>query len=84
MYGDLFLEILKQLGENMPEELIKNPLPRQDTCHEVNDAGLYNEAKLHRFVNWAGDELSAIYLRGEEVWWHYREYENQMIHDWNK
>jgi len=84
MYGDLFLEILKQLGENMPEELIKNPLPRQDTCHEVYDAGLYNEAKLHRFVNRAGDELSAIYLRGEEVWWHYREYENQMIHDWNK
>lgn len=49
MYGDFFLEILKQLGEEIPEELIKHPLPRQDTCHEVYDAGLYNEATLALF-----------------------------------
>ncbi len=83
MYGDSFLEILKMLGEEIPEELIKNPLPRQDSCHEVYDAGLYKYAKLHRFKNPAGDECSAIYLAGKEIWWHYREYENQMIHDWN-
>ena len=83
MYGPGFIEILKRLGEEIPEELINHPLPRQDSCHEVYDAGLYKYAKLHRFKNPAGDDCSAIYLAGEEVWWHYREHENQMIHDWN-
>lgn len=83
LYGDIFLEFLKQIGEEIPEDLIKNPLPRQDTCHEVYDAGLYKGAKLHRFKNPGGAECSAIYLCGEEVWWHYREHENRMLHDWN-
>lgn len=83
LYGD-FVDILKDLGWPVPEELIKNPLPRQDSCHEVYDAGLYKCAKLHRFKNAAGEECSAIYLAGEEVWWQYREYENRMLYTWNK
>ena len=83
MYGDIFIEFMRKLGEEIPEDLIKNPLPRQDSCHEVYDAGLYKGAKLHRFKNRGGAECSAIYLYGKEVWWHYRDHENQMIYDWN-
>ena len=31
MYGDIFIEFMRKLGEEIPEDLIKNPLPRQDS-----------------------------------------------------
>lgn len=83
LYDD-FVEMLKNLDTAVPEEVIKNPLPRQDSYHAVYDIGLYQSAKLHRFKNAAGEECSAIYLAGEEVWWHYRKYEKQMLYYWNQ
>ena len=83
MYGEEFIKLMKDFGEQIPEELIKNPLPRQDSCHEVYDAGLWNDAKLHRFKDSAGADCSAIYFGGKERWWHYRDYEIQMVRAWN-
>ena len=85
MYSADFIEGMKELGygDSIPEDLIKNPLPRQNTLHAVYDAGLYKDAKLHRFTDDDGKKCSAIYLRGQEVWWHYREHELQMIRAWN-
>ena len=83
MYGENFIELMRQLDEPIPEKLINEPLPRQDTCHAVYDAGLYLGAKLHRFKNPAGDDCSAIYLGREERWWHYRDHEIQMVRAWN-
>lgn len=82
-YGEAFIKLMKDLGEEIPEDLIKNPLPRQETCHEVYDAGLYLDAKLHRFKDAAGEDCSAIYLAGKERWWHYRDHEIQMVRAWN-
>ena len=48
------------------------------------DIPLASGAKLHRFVNLAGDACSAIYLNQEEIWWHYREHELKMIRAWNE
>ena len=53
------------------------------SMHTVFDAALYGEAKLHRFKNCKGKDCSAICVAGEEVWWHYREYEPKMLKDWN-
>ena len=83
MYGENFIELMKSMGQTIPEQLIRHSLPRQDTCHEVYDAGLYLDAKLHRFKNPAGDDCSAIYLGREEIWWHYRDHEIQMVRAWN-
>ncbi len=84
LYGENFIELARSLGCNIPEDEIKYPKPRQETSHDVFDAGLYKDAKLHRWIDLAGQKCSAIYLGGEEIWWHYRDHENQMIHEWNK
>ena len=51
LYGEGFIELMRKMGQPIPEKLIKEPLPRQDTRHAVYDAGLYLGAKLHRFKN---------------------------------
>ncbi len=55
-----------------------------DSDHTIIQAFLNNEGMLHRFKNAAEADCSAIYRAGQEVWWHYRKYEAQMISDWNK
>lgn len=54
-----------------------------DTEHTIIDAGLNKGATLRRFQNVAGDKCSAIYVGSNEVYWHYRQHEIRMIHDWN-
>lgn len=72
------------LGKYLPDSLYYIPDGQQDSLHMVYDADLANEGRLHRFTNAVGDEISAIYRAGSEVWWHYREHEAQMIRDWNE
>ena len=72
------------LGLDLPYPMCCYPEEYQDTMHIIIDAGLANEGVLHRFTNPAGDDCSAIYRAGKEVWWHYREHEARMIRDWNK
>lgn len=56
-----------------------------DSPHEIiTDVHLLGGGKLHRFNNAAGDACSAIYVKGEEIWWHYRENEERMIREWNE
>lgn len=40
-------------------------------------------AELRRFKNECGVEMSAIYLNGEEIYWHEREHEAEMVKYWN-
>ena len=52
--------------------------------HElVDDIELKGEARLHRFRNRGGAEMSAIYIGDEEIWNHNRSEEKRMINDWN-
>ncbi len=71
---------------NIPEyyELYRCLPHPKDTEHIVFDAALAHEGFLHRFTNANGEECSAIYRAGEEIWWHYREFEAEMIRDWNE
>ena len=55
-----------------------------DSIHQVFEAGLRGDAKLHRFTNFEGAKCSAIYYDNFEAWWHYREFEEKMIKDWNE
>ena len=54
-----------------------------ESNHVVYDADLKASAKLHRFLNPAGCAYSAIYVDGEEIWSCERDYEAQMISNWN-
>ena len=72
------------IDKYLPYSICCHPENIQDSEHIIIDAGLANEALLHRFTNPAGDDCSAIYRGGKEVWWHYREHEARMIYDWNK
>lgn len=60
-----------------------NSIRDGDKPHVVLDASLKNGARLHRFVNAAGDKWSAIFIGNEEIWWDYRDQEPRMIRDWN-
>ena len=73
-----------EIGRLLPYPICRYRREDQDTIHILYDADLANGGILHRFVNPGGDECSAIYQGGEEVWWHYRENESKMIYDWNK
>ena len=65
-------------------EFPSNSYRYQDSDHKVYDAGLANEEMLHRFTNPGGAKCSAIYRGQLEVWWHYRDHEARMIHEWNE
>ncbi len=67
----------------LPYEVCRMPEELQDQIHTVYDADLADEGYLHRYIDAAGNECSAIYRAGQEVWWHYREHEPRMIRDWN-
>ena len=58
-------------------------LKRMET-HQVFDAGLGNNAFLHRFLNGANVEYSAIYQDGEEVWNCERGHEADMLKSWKE
>lgn len=51
--------------------------------HEIYDAHLAKDAKLHRFKSLAGDDYSAIYYRGREELSCIRNHEAAMIDYWN-
>ncbi len=68
----------------LPFRFYDLPEEYRDSEHVIYEAGLANEGKLHRFTNHGGALCSAIYRGRQEVWWHYREHEARMIHDWNK
>lgn len=70
--------------ERLPSIVFRNHNCRNDSTHIVIDAALAGGARLHRFRNKSGAECSGIYRGSEEIWWHYREYEPRMIHDWNE
>ena len=73
-----------EIDQYLPYPICCYPEDRQDSIHTIIDAGLAYEGILHRFINCAGAECSAIYRAGKEVWWHYRENEARMIRDWNE
>lgn len=52
--------------------------------HQVFDAGLGNNAFLHRFLNGANVEYSAIYQDGEEIWSCERGHEADMLKSWKE
>lgn len=54
-----------------------------DGVHLVADVGLKDGAVLHRFKNPAGDKCSAVYIGNNEIIWHYREREQDMVEYWN-
>ena len=73
-----------EIDQYLPYEIARNPKDEQDSIHRIFDANLADGGRLHRFKNPVGDECSAIYRGREEVWWHYRVHEAQMIHEWNE
>ena len=72
------------LDRYLPYDVAERPEEFQDQEHVLIDAALAQGAILHRFTNAGGEKCSAIYLHRKEVWWHYREMEDQMIRDWNR
>lgn len=68
----------------LPDEMYALPVDLRDSEHILIDAGLAKNAVLHRYTNAGGMKCSAIYMGKTELWWHYREQEAQMIHDWNE
>lgn len=66
------------------EQKLYYPKNMQDSEHILVEAFLADEGILHRFTNCAGDKCSAIYRAHREIWWHYREYEAEMIACWNE
>ena len=68
----------------LPDSIANLPEEQQDSEHVIIDAALTSEGLLHRYTNANGDEISAIYRAGQEVWWHYRKHEARMIRDWNE
>ena len=54
-----------------------------DSAHAVYDANLRKGAKLHRFINPAGDPYSGIYIGSREIYSCIREHESQMVKYWN-
>lgn len=73
-----------EINQYIPYPMCCYPLENRDSEHVIIEASLADEGKLHRFKNAAGDECSAIYRGGKEIWWHYRAYEAKMIRDWNE
>lgn len=73
-----------EIDQYLPYSMCRYPENRRDQIHVIYDAALADEGYLHRFVDAAGCECSAIYRAGQEVWWHYREHEPRMIRDWNR
>ena len=72
------------LDQYLPYRMCYMPEELQDSIHIIIDANLSAGGLLHRFKNAAGVECSAIYQGSSEIWWHYREHEPRMIHDWNE
>lgn len=72
------------LDRYLPYSMSRLPEKQRDSKHIIIDAALAKGALLHRFKNASGDDCSAIYQGSQEIWWHYREYESQMIRDWNE
>ena len=81
---DFDIPIYLEIGRTLPYPICRYRKEDQDSIHILYDADLEDGGILHRFVNPGGDECSAIYQGGMEVWWHYRENESKMIYDWNK
>ena len=81
---DLDIPEYIEIDRYLPYPICRYPKEWQDSEHIIIDAALANEGKLHRFTNPGGAKCSAIYRGREEVWWHYREHEARMIHDWNR
>lgn len=73
---------MKQIGTILMESQ-KGPR-RTIEVHQVFDVGLENNAFLHRFLNCADTEYSAIYQNGEEVWSCERSREEAMLKSWNE
>lgn len=55
-----------------------------DGPHFVREDYLPGGAKLHRFDNAGGYPISAVYFRGMEIYWAYRDQEEAMLADWEK
>lgn len=72
------------IAQYLPYSVREKPKEFQDQEHIIIDANLPHEGTLHRFKNAKGIKCSAIYRAGQEVWWHYREHEAEMIRYWNE
>ena len=73
------------VDEYLPYDVSRRlPPDKWDSDHVIYEAGLKHEGMLHRFVNSAGNEYSAIYRAGREEWSAPREDEAQMIRAWNE
>ena len=81
---DLDIPEYYEIDRYLPYPICLYPKERQDSIHIILDADLADEGKLHRFNNPAGAKCSAIYRGGQEIWWHYRDHEAKMIHEWNE
>ena len=56
-----------------------------DSRHDIaEDVKLKHGAKLHRFTNRCGAEMSAIYVDDYEALWSSREDEESIIRIWNE
>lgn len=56
---------------------------RESTHELVPDVQLRDGAGLYRFTNCNGAECSSIWQGDEEVCWHYRDKEQDIIDFWN-
>lgn len=73
---------MKQIGTILIES--QKGSRRTIEVHHVFDAGLLNNAFLHRFLNCADTEYSAIYQNSGEIWSCERSYEENMLKAWNE
>ena len=72
------------LIDTVPAIALKDQRAWEDAAdHEIFDADLCKEAKLHRFLNKSGVALSAIYRCGMEIMFCERDREQAMINYWN-
>ena len=75
-------EILHYVEEE-PRDMLYNHYCVGDSEHDVYDARLAKNAKLHRFKNYGGIQYSAIYLGNFEAFSCERSEEAKMIAYWN-
>ena len=78
-----FIPIQNMLNKDIPEFFVVDTYEIGGILHTIIDADLSDEGLLHRFVNPAGVDYSAIYRAGLEVWSAPRKYEPHMIKEWN-
>lgn len=81
---DIDIQEFFEIDRYLPYPICCYPVELRDSIHIIIDANLAHQGILHRFTNPGGDECSAIYRGGQEIWWHYRKHEARMINDWNK